>query len=154
ELALEAPLDLVATSALLDLVSPQWLDRLIIEAAARRLPVYAALSYDGRIALEPDAPFDAAVRGGFNRHQLTDKGSVPALGPAAAAGPLERFALFGFEVAQGRSDWVFGGEDRAIQEALFAGWAKLAPLTTTLSSDAIGQWLARRRSYLVDGASR
>ena len=48
ELALDGPLDLVTTSALLDLVSAEWLDRLIIEAAARRLPVYAALTYDGR----------------------------------------------------------------------------------------------------------
>ena len=48
ELALDGPLDLVTTSALLDLVSAQWLDRLAVEAAARRLPVYAALSYDGR----------------------------------------------------------------------------------------------------------
>ena len=37
----------------------RWLERLAIEAAARRLPVYAALSYDGRIALEPADPLDA-----------------------------------------------------------------------------------------------
>ena len=48
ELALDGPLDLVTTSALLDLVSAEWLDRLVVEAAARRLPVYAALTYDGR----------------------------------------------------------------------------------------------------------
>ena len=51
ELALDGPLDLVTASALLDLVSAEWLDRLIIEAAARRLPVYAALSYDGRTVI-------------------------------------------------------------------------------------------------------
>jgi len=38
ELALDGPLDLVTTSALLDLVSPEWLDRLVVEVAARRLP--------------------------------------------------------------------------------------------------------------------
>src|SRR5262249_539771 len=58
ELALEGPLDLVTTSALLDLVSAEWLDRLIVEAAARKLPVYAALSYDGRTIVEPEARFD------------------------------------------------------------------------------------------------
>src|SRR5258707_38782 len=36
ELALEGPLDLITTSALLDLVSAEWLDRLIVEAASRR----------------------------------------------------------------------------------------------------------------------
>src|SRR5262245_58708341 len=43
--------DLITTSALLDLVSQDWLNRLAVEAAARRLPVYAALSYDGRVEL-------------------------------------------------------------------------------------------------------
>jgi hypothetical protein len=42
ELALDGPLDLITMSALLDLVSLEWLDRLAIEAAARRLPVYGA----------------------------------------------------------------------------------------------------------------
>ena len=54
ELALDGPLDLITASALLDLVSAEWLDRLIVEAAARRLPVYAALTYDGRAGTEPD----------------------------------------------------------------------------------------------------
>ena len=40
EAALDGPVDLVTTSALLDLVSDEWLERLAIEAAARRLPVY------------------------------------------------------------------------------------------------------------------
>ena len=55
ELALDGPLDLVTTSALLDLVSQEWLERLVVEAAARRLPVYAALTYDGRIEFEPES---------------------------------------------------------------------------------------------------
>ena len=51
EAALDGPVDLVTTSALLDLVSDEWLQRLAVEIAARRLPIYAALSYDGRIDL-------------------------------------------------------------------------------------------------------
>ncbi len=82
ELALDGPLDLVTASALLDLVSSQWLDRLIIEAAARRLPVYAALTYDGRVGIEPAETFDAELLAGFNLHQRTDKGFGPALGPS------------------------------------------------------------------------
>src|SRR5439155_88268 len=38
EAALDGAVELVTTSALLDLVSHEWLDRLVIEAAARRLP--------------------------------------------------------------------------------------------------------------------
>ena len=36
EAALDGPVELVTTSALLDLVSHEWLDRLVTEAAARR----------------------------------------------------------------------------------------------------------------------
>src|SRR5262249_39044547 len=57
ELALDGPLDLVTTSALLDLVSAEWLDRLVVEVAARRLPFYAALTYDGRAVAGPPQPF-------------------------------------------------------------------------------------------------
>ena len=153
ELALEGPLDLVTTSALLDLVSAEWLDRLIVEAAARRLPVYAALTYDGRVIAEPGALFDGEILAGFNLHQRTDKGFGPALGPDAAARAVERFEHFGYAVVQGRSDWVFGADDRDVQDALFADWAELAALTTTMTADEIARWLARRRAHLAQGRS-
>src|SRR6266702_2036189 len=41
EAALDGPIDLITTSALLDLVSGEWVERLAVELAARRLPVYA-----------------------------------------------------------------------------------------------------------------
>jgi hypothetical protein len=154
ELALDGPLDLVTASALLDLVSAEWLDRFVIEAAARRLPVYAALTYDGRVVVEPDRSLDAEVLAGFDLHQRTDKGFGPALGPGAAARAVERLEHFGYRIVQGRADWMFGPDDRAVQEALFAGWAEVAPLTTGLSPAAIDGWLARRRADLEQGRSR
>jgi SAM-dependent methyltransferase len=154
EFALEGPLDLVTASALLDLVSPEWLDRLIIEAAARHLPVYAALTYDGRATFEPQVRFDDELLAGFNLHQRTDKGFGPALGPTAPACAMERFAHFGYVVTQGRSDWVFGPDDRAMQETLFASLAELALLTTMLSADEVAGWLAQRRAFLARGRSR
>jgi hypothetical protein len=153
ELALEGPLDLVTMSALLDLVSLEWLDRLVIEAAARRLPVYAALTYDGRTVLEPSENLDSEMLACFNAHQRTDKGFGPALGPTAAARAVERFEHFGYGVVQGRSDWELRSNDRAVQEALLAGWAELGALSTAVSSDLVSAWLARRRSHLDAGRS-
>jgi hypothetical protein len=153
ELALAEPLDLITASALLDLVSPEWLDRLIVEAAARRLPVYAALNYDGCISPASECLCDGELLAGFNLHQRTDKGFGPALGPTAVTRAVERFEHFGFHVVQGRSDWVLGPDDRAIQEALFAGWADLGTLITALSTDRIATWLAQRRALLADGRS-
>jgi hypothetical protein len=148
ELALDGPLDLITMSALLDLVSLEWLDRLAIEAAARRLPVYAALTYDGRTALDPDESFDDEILTSFNTHQRTDKGFGPALGPIAAERAIARFEHVGYRVAQGQSDWVLQPRDRALQEALFAGWA-----AQSASASGASAWLARRRSHLVAGRS-
>jgi len=151
EAALDGPVELVTTSALLDLVSAEWLERLVTETAARHLPVYAALSYDGRTVIEPGVPLDAEILAAFNLHQRTDKGFGAALGPTAAARAVERFEHFGYSVVQGRSDWVLGPHDRDIQDALFAGWAELAALT--VSAQASARWLAQRRAFLADGRS-
>ena len=53
--------DLVTTSALLDLVSADWLERFAVETTVRSVPVYAALSYNGRIELGPADPLDAPL---------------------------------------------------------------------------------------------
>lgn len=154
ERVLDGPVNLVTASALLDLVSPAWLDRLIVEVAARRLPFYGALTYDGRAVAEPVVRHDLELLAGFNLHQRTDKGFGPALGPAAAMCAVRRFEQLGYAVVLGRSDWVFGPDDRAIQDALFAGWAEVGLLTTTLSSNEIAGWLAWRRTHLARGRSR
>ncbi len=118
--------DLVTTSALLDLVSAAWLDRLVIAAARLNVPFYAALSYDGVVTLTPASQHDAAVIAAVNRHQGTDKGFGPALGPTAAAVAPQRFRAAGFTVTAGPSDWVCAPHDRAIQMELLAGWASAA----------------------------
>ena len=84
EAALDGPLDLVAASALLDLVSYSWLKRLAIEVAVRGLPFYAALSYNGQVTFEPSDPLDAPITAAVSNHQRRDKGLGPALGPDAA----------------------------------------------------------------------
>ena len=91
EAALDGAVDLVTASALLDLVSAEWLERFVVEAAARQLPVYAALSYDGRATLEPADRFDGRIVDAVNRHQHRDKGFGPALGPDAVAAATAQF---------------------------------------------------------------
>lgn len=151
EAALDGPLDLVTTSALLDLVSPDWLERFVVEAAARRLPVYAALSYDGRASLDPVDPFDAAIIAAVNRHQRRDKGFGPALGPAAAGEAIARFQQVGYAVASGASDWAFAPHDREIQNEVLSGWASAARELADLALPDIVDWLARRRDLVAAG---
>jgi hypothetical protein len=154
EAALDGPLDLITTSALLDLVSEDWLDRFSVEAAARRLPVYAALTFDGRAELEPSDPFDAAVVMGFNRHQRTDKGFGPALGPTAAAAATARFRRAGYAVIEGPSDWSFEPNDHDIQLEILTGWAGAARDIGELSLADVVTWLTRRRELVAAGRSR
>jgi len=151
ELALDGPTDLVTTSALLDLVSADWLERLAVETAARRLPVYAALTYQGSITLEPSEPFDLEIVAAVNRHQRRDKGFGPALGPEAALRAVRSFERVGYDVRSGASDWVFGPQDREIQLAVLAGWAGAAGELAELPQDAVAGWLARRRSLVTAG---
>jgi hypothetical protein len=152
EAALDGPVELVTTSALLDLVSHDWLDRLATECAARRLPVYAALSYDGLATLDPVDPLDGAVIEAVNAHQRTDKGFGPALGPDAAATAPARFTALGYTVTQGSSDWVFAPKDVEIQTEVLTGWATAAREIGMAIDDVI-TWLARRRDHIAAGRS-
>lgn len=152
EAALDGAVDLVTTSALLDLVSRDWLQRFATEVAARRLPVYAALSYDGRAALDPADPMDATIVAAVNAHQRTDKGFGPALGPAAARAAVEQFGELGYAVVEGTSDWLFRSGDREIQLEILTGWASAAREMDVSERDVVA-WLTRRREWIGRGAS-
>jgi hypothetical protein len=154
EAALDGAIGLVTTSALLDLVSAAWLERFVVEAAARGLPVYAALIYDGEVALEPADPFDPAVIAAVNRHQRGDKGFGPALGPTAALAAIRGFEGAGYIVLSGKSDWIIGPQDRAFQTALLSGWSTAAHELGDLTSADIPAWLARRTELVAAGRSR
>ena len=143
--ALDGTKDLITISALLDLVSEDWLDRFARHVAALRLGVYAALTYDGLIELLPADPLDAAITSAVNAHQRTDKGFGPALGPAAAASAISRFEALGYAVVQGQSDWMIGTADQEMQQELLAGWAGAASEINSLPRPDIDNWLARRR---------
>ncbi len=151
--ALGGPIDLVATSALLDLVSESWLERLGTAIAARSIPFYAALTYDGRIALSPADPLDEAIITAFNTHQRTDKGFGPALGPAAVCSAIRRFETQSYSVTHGASDWHFDSDDREMQNEILAGWASATREIGALSFADTNAWLTRRLAAVAAGES-
>ena len=153
EAALDGAIDLVTASAFLDLVSKGWLDRLTTEVAARSIPFYAALTYDGRIAISPNDPADASIVAAVNKHQSTDKGFGPALGPDAAGYAITNFERLGCAVTHRPSDWTIGPNDRDIQLEIFAGWAGAAREMGALSLAETASWLTRRRASVVAGTS-
>jgi hypothetical protein len=154
EIALDGPSDLITCSALLDLVSEEWLERLVTECAARRLPLYAALSYDGRVNLEPSDRFDANIIAAVNDHQTRDKGFGPALGPHAAKAIAKFCQTLGYEISEGPADWVLGANDRDMQRAVLTQWAQAVQEIGTMSTLNIASWLTRRIELLESGRSR
>jgi hypothetical protein len=153
EAALDGPVDLVTTSALLDLASADWLERLVVEIVARSIPLYAALTYDGRAEINPKHPRDATILAAVNAHQRRDKGFGPALGPIAASTAIARFEALGYSIAQGAADWRFTPTDGEIQAEIFSGWASAAREAGALPLADIVEWLTFRRDQIAAGLS-
>jgi hypothetical protein len=144
---------LVTASALLDLVSAAWLDRLAALLVRLSCPFYAALTYDGTVALSPECDYDGEVIAAVNRHQRTDKGFGKALGPDAARIAPERLRAAGFTVIEGRSDWRFGPDDQAIQTRMINGWAGAAR-EIGVDAEIIAQWHGERRDHVAAGRAQ
>ncbi|MEI4232778.1 methyltransferase domain-containing protein [Roseovarius sp. D22-M7] len=136
----------VTASALLDLVSRDWLERFAERLSRAGVAFYAVLSYDGRMRWTPGDPADAEVTAAFNAHQRGDKGLGPALGPDAGETAADVFRAHGFEVTLAQSPWQLGPDDADLHDALLSGIAQAA---TEAGCDAADAWLARRRGDLA-----
>ena len=154
EAALDGPIDLVTTSALLDLVSDEWLERLVVEAAARRLPVYAALSYDGRIELTPSDDARSSGDRGGERASAHRQGLRPGARAGGGAGrDRSASSASAMRSCTAQADWVFGPQDREIQLETLSGWATAArEIGDVPLADVVG-WLTRRRDLVAAGRS-
>lgn len=141
---------LVSASALLDLVSAEWIAQLVDACAAGRSPAWLTLCVDGRIELEPPEPLDERVRAAFDRDQRRDKGFGLALGPDAAAHARAAFAAAGFTVATETSDWVLGRDvDAEHAAALVDDYARIARTLEPEARAAIEAWRRRRADEIA-----
>lgn len=139
--------DAVVCSALLDLVSGGWIERL---AAALRVPFYAALSVDGRDGWLPFHPLDAVMRVGFHRDQGRDKGFGRALGPGAAAAAVRTFSAVGFHVASAPSDWVVPRTALTMLDALISGAESAAGAALPAKRRILADWREARHAQAMD----
>jgi hypothetical protein len=88
-----------------------------------------------------------------NRHQRTDKGFGPALGPDAARIAPARLRSAGFAVLEGRADWRFDTDDREIQMEMLADWAA-AVGENGADPSILDDWLSVRREHVTAGRSQ
>jgi SAM-dependent methyltransferase len=144
---------LLTASALLDLVSDDWLSELTARCAQTGVPMLFALTYDGRVSFDPELSFDPEVIEFVNTHQRRDKGFGPALGPAANGRLATLAASHGYWVEMRPSDWRIGTSERALQTALIEGWCEAACEQTPEAIEAIRHWRKARLEIVSRGVS-
>ena len=130
--------DLVTASALIDLVSTDWLDRLVAHLRDRGCAAWIGLTYTGGLAFEPTILEDLEVVRAFDRDMTRDKGFGTALGAAAQQELITRLVEYG-RVTTGASPWQLTAEnDAPIIAALIDGIADVAK--------ASGSWRRQRHA--------
>ncbi|MDH3208651.1 MAG: class I SAM-dependent methyltransferase, partial [Gemmatimonadota bacterium] len=143
--------DLVTASALLDLVSEQWLNALVDACTSGGCGALFSLTYDGRIEWAPEDPFDAVVLDAVNQHQRRNKGTGPALGPNAAGAAEELFRRRGYRTWLADSAWRVGASEAALAQALHTGWAAATVEVRPGDADTVERWADRRRVAIAGG---
>ena len=149
---------LITASALFDLVSAPFIDRLISEvdeASARRpVGIYAALNYDGSTCWDPVHPLDQQVLEAFNEDQTMDKGFGPALGPDACAYVKQALEQAGFGVQLATSPWQLEGNDSQLVAELIQGIGRAVQSRPQIKREDITDWLAFRLAHVTTGSCR
>lgn len=128
--------DLVTASALIDLVSRPWLERLVERVLRVGCALLIVLTYDGRITWEAETAEDRDLTELVNRHQRGDKGFGPALGPDAPD-VLSRLVP---SIERAESDWVVRPGDTDMRGALVTGWAGAAAEISPENAEKIETW--------------
>jgi hypothetical protein len=142
---------LVTASALFDLVSQEFVDRLITRLHRQRAALYAALSYDGTMAWQPAHSLDAAVLAAFNKDQLRDKGFGPALGPSAANYLQQALTSAGYAVFTASSPWVLAAADAELAAELVNGISAAVATGYGLDAGELKSWTDFRLAHTSSG---
>lgn len=143
--------DAVVNTALCDLVSEAWVERMAEACAARRLPFYSALNVTGRERFAPPHHADALVARGFARDQRRDKGfGGVALGARAPAAIAAAFTARGYTVLRAPSDWVVPRRAAAFALKLSDGHAHAAMAQERRGAPRIAAWMMDRVAQARD----
>ncbi|PXX88108.1 class I SAM-dependent methyltransferase [Halomonas heilongjiangensis] len=155
-----AGVDLVAASALFDLVSRDWAEALVAACAARHQALLVTLSVDGDWAFRDaagerlDTAEDAAVRVLFRAHQRRDKGLGTALGAEAPAVLARAMRAAGYRVESAATPWHLAAgvpAGRALATALVDGWYAAAREQAPAEGGRLAHWRERRLAGLAAG---
>lgn len=158
-----ADAQLVTASALLDLVSANWLRALLDQAGVARCALLFALNVDGRTVWDPADDDDELVHAAFAAHQRRDKGFLgPALGGQAVEQAVQRLTAAGYRMRQAASDWIIDASQpglsspaaEALQRAMIEGMAGAASEQAPDNEATIRAWQQRRLALLERSSLR
>ncbi len=143
----------VATAAFLDLVSEAWLAGLVDAMAVQRLPVLAALTFDGRLAWTPGHSDDGVISAAFLADLRRDKGFEPSAGAAAAEVFAAQLMAAGYDVTAAATDWAVGPGETDMLTAMVTGIAGAAG-RQGVDGGLVGGWREARLAAIEAGALR
>lgn len=142
---------LITTSALLDLLTAEEVDRLVAACVDAQCPALLSLSVSGQVAIWPRHPLDAVVGDAFNSHQRRTTNGRRLLGPDAAATAAGEFRAFGYEVLVRASPWRLGPDARELASAWISDWVAAAcEQRPELTSEA-GEYVRQREMDAAAG---
>ncbi len=144
----------VVASALMDLVSPAWFQKLAERCRRAGAALLAALDYDGRLKWHPVLRDDDWIEALFNVHQRGDKGFGPAMGPAATGLMSDILTGLGYRVLTAPTPWDLGPHDAVIQCEFIAGVVAACLEASPGERERIMAWSERRRRTVGKGHSR
>lgn len=144
--------DGLTTTAFLDLVSLDWIDRLCRMLSRSPRPFLATLSVDGQRRWQPAMADDLRLHQAFEHHQRGNKGFGAALGIAAVDELALRLDRIGFTVGTARSDWQIAGEHSALLGQMIDEALAVACELEPDAASAFADWAARRHAQVATGA--
>ncbi|MGM0614381.1 MAG: glycosyltransferase [Pseudomonadota bacterium] len=151
---------LIAASALIDLVSREWIEQLVDGCASHQQALLVALSVTGDWHLTDAAgnccqqPQDDAMLERFVAHQQRDKGLGAALGGQAHGVLLACLQAAGFAVEEASTPWQLEAGNqahRALLTQLIQGWAEAAREQSPDTAAQIDSWCAQRLQAVEAG---
>jgi len=146
--------DILSASALLDLVSEAWIERLAAASRTAGCAAWLTLSVSGSHDWDPVAPQDREVAEAFARDQARDKGFGVSLGPDAVGRAEQIYRAAGFDTVLEPSDWRLGPPDRALLTAFVDGYAAAAAAARPELSSTVRSWRALRLAQIDADALR
>ena len=135
---------LLTASALLDLVSTEWLESLVSQVLQHHLAVLMVLSVDGDFGCSTKHPDDPLIRAAFNAHQRGEGPFGKGLGPDATAALSERLIGAGYRLQRAASPWHVSPQQADLQRGLIQGWYEAATEQQPEQAGRIADWAQQR----------